>query len=178
MSAQLGARAIPSRSNRIQSNVAWKRNALRCVQHKLRRSSLPPWFSLKVPCHPNYASAEIFRRSNHRCAYCAAPLTEGLNATIDHLLPRCLFQREAIANQKDNRLACCRECNELKSDWVLPLTHHSWRSRETYFATTQRVVLGLKKKAHKTGRCTHGSSRWGSGSPSAETEASRYDPGT
>lgn len=142
MSAQLGTCAYPSDSN---AYVISKHTVLRCVQQTLRRTALPQWFSLKVPDHPNCSRAVIFSRSNHRCVYCETPLVEGVNATVDHLLPRCLFLCEAIANQPGNRVASCRECNALKGDWFLPRTHLSWQSREAYFVTTQRVVLGLKQ---------------------------------
>jgi len=144
MSAQPGARAIPSKPNLVQANVALRRNVLQCVQMSLRRSSLPLWFRLKHPPRPNCSRADIFNRSADKCVYCGTTLLDGVNATVDHLLPRCLSLCDAIANQAGNRLACCRECNALKRDWFLPPSHRSWRSRDAYLATARRVVTGQR----------------------------------
>lgn len=147
MSAQSGACAIPSNPSPDQPNRSRKQNVLRGVLNTFRTSSLKAWFSLKTPKHPNCSRSEILIQGNHRCVYCDTPLVEGENATVDHLLPRCLFRIEKIANQPGNRLACCRTCNRLKGEWHLPPRHLSWQSREAYLATTRRVVLGRRGEA-------------------------------
>lgn len=117
-------------------------------QQFLQHHSITPWFRLTATSKPNCSCAAIYANSNHQCVYCATRLIQGENATIDHLLPRCLFESAAIANQEGNRLACCRACNLLKGDWHLPPKQMSWRSRENYLAITRRVVLGRKDKIH------------------------------
>lgn len=132
MSVQTGARAILT--------------ILPFVQNRLRQSSLPLWFSLELPQRPNCSRGAILRQSGN-CCYCGTHLTEGLNATVDHLLPRCLFQSDAIANQAGNRLACCLDCNRLKRDWFLSPSHSSWQSRDAYLRTAKRVVDGRRNMA-------------------------------
>lgn len=129
MSVHTGARAILT--------------ILPSVQNRLRQSSLPFWFSLQLPQHPNSSRGEILRQSTN-CCYCGTHLKEGLNTTVDHLIPRCLFASDAIANQAGNRLSCCLVCNRLKRDWFPPPAHLSWRSKEDYLRTAKRVVDGRR----------------------------------
>lgn len=128
-----------------------KKQLLLNAQQFLQRRSTAVWFRLIATSKRNCSGAAILANGNHQCVYCATRLIEGENATVDHLLPRCLFQSDAIANQKGNRVACCRECNILKGDWHLHPRHLSWQSREAYLATTRRVVLGRRQyRTHKT----------------------------
>ncbi|MBL9218881.1 MAG: HNH endonuclease [Opitutaceae bacterium] len=138
MSAQLVA------SVRGQACPAPKSQILSEVLAKLQRSSLPLWFRLNSSPQPNCPRDDILRKSQHRCVYCGTPLIDGENATIDHLIPQCMFPSDALANQAGNRVAACRDCNLRKGDWHLPPNHPSWRNRLAYLRTTKRVVIGRR----------------------------------
>lgn len=54
---------------------------------------------------------KIFIRDNYTCQYCGIFL-ERKNRTVDHIIPK----SKGGTNLKENLVACCIDCNQLKAD--------------------------------------------------------------
>ena len=59
---------------------------------------------------------KIFRRDGYRCRMCGASRDNGIELTIDHIIPIA----DGGTNDIDNLQTLCRECNENKSDLNFP----------------------------------------------------------
>lgn len=57
----------------------------------------------------------IRREGGFRCFFCEEPAT-----TVDHLVPR----SQGGTNDDENLVACCRRCNEIKSNHAHPVNSH------------------------------------------------------
>jgi hypothetical protein len=66
----------------------------------------------------NYRKCKLMRRDGKRCFYCYRPFTRRMTgATIDHVVPHCLFRTNALVNV----VLACGPCNQAKAD-RLPLS--------------------------------------------------------
>lgn len=89
----------------------------------------------------NYRKTKLTRRDGKRCYYCHRPFTCRLvGATIDHVVPRCLFRTNALAHV----VLACRPCNEAKADRLplsiaLILSAYADRSRPTVNTVNARA---------------------------------------
>lgn len=130
------------------------------------RATLPirSWLCKSSTSPVNSSRDAILQRDGYRCVYCQRTLTQegDTKATIDHIIPQCLFSTFAIANRDLNRVACCLRCNRKKSDWSpTTLSHRAWFDRDyclTFIAKCvlpHRLSFGLKNGLclRKTG-CT------------------------
>lgn len=59
----------------------------------------------------NPTRKNIFKRDKHQCQYCSKKL-EGMDATIDHVLPR----SRGGKHRWENVVACCLSCNRKKGN--------------------------------------------------------------
>lgn len=66
-------------------------------------------------------------RKNHpfNCFYCGVKLSRA-NRTLDHVVPR----SKGGASTKENKVPCCRPCNELKADLKLGTFLHKYRQKD------------------------------------------------
>ncbi len=67
----------------------------------------------------------VFRRDKHTCIYCGLQPGEihanghrcaPTDFTLEHIIPRCRFTRETLANTWENTACACRWCNEHKGN--------------------------------------------------------------
>lgn len=58
----------------------------------------------------------VLVRDGYVCQYCGAPLTPGVDAEVDHIVPRCLGGE----NEPTNLVAVCPACNAKKNSKMLP----------------------------------------------------------
>lgn len=131
----------------------------------LRHTQL--WFSLTPIEHPNCSRQALMTRDGYRCVYCSRPLAnDGEETTIDHIIPKCLFDSHAVANQDANRVVCCRSCNQLKHD-LSPATfrHRAWYDRDYCI----KFVASLLKTMRSSMFCPNGDAP-----PSARFQSQRY----
>ncbi len=71
-----------------------------------------------VPARPHvpWRVEGVFKRDRFRCQYCGRLLARD-EATIDHVLPRCVCKRLALpANTWTNTVTACRPCQDRKAD--------------------------------------------------------------
>ena len=59
---------------------------------------------------------EVLKRDGFRCQYCGLESREGAGLVVDHVIPVAL----GGADDANNLVACCRECNSGKSSTKLP----------------------------------------------------------
>lgn len=61
----------------------------------------------------------VLERDQWACSYCSAPLIEGQNAEVDHVVSKATWIREGRQGRPDepsNLVACCKPCNGRKGD--------------------------------------------------------------
>jgi 5-methylcytosine-specific restriction endonuclease McrA len=59
--------------------------------------------------------ANIRNRDRNKCAYCECVLTDNI-FTIDHIIPISRFTNKSLANTWENKVACCKKCNNKKGN--------------------------------------------------------------
>ena len=75
------------------------------LEEREGRIKLPPGMKEKV-----------FRNDGYRCRMCGASKEDGIELTIDHIIPLAA----GGTNDLDNLQTLCRECNENKANLILP----------------------------------------------------------
>ena len=58
---------------------------------------------------------EIFRRDFYRCQFCGRGIVDGIELTLDHVVPK----SKGGPYTKENLITACRDCNEGKWDDAL-----------------------------------------------------------
>ena len=65
---------------------------------------------------PHGMKEKVFRKDGYRCRMCGASKEDGIELTIDHIIPLAA----GGTNDLDNLQTLCRECNENKANLILP----------------------------------------------------------
>lgn len=65
---------------------------------------------------PHGMKEKVFRKDGYRCRMCGASKDDGIELTIDHIIPLAA----GGTNDLDNLQTLCRECNENKANLILP----------------------------------------------------------
>ena len=65
---------------------------------------------------PHGMKEKVFRKDGYRCRMCGASKEDGIELTIDHIIPL----STGGTNDLDNLQTLCRECNENKANLILP----------------------------------------------------------
>lgn len=84
--------------------------------------SQPKWrndFATEIPCtrERRYLREMVIYRDGPQCFWCEAPLPDGSERTLDHLVPRSL----GGSNDAKNLVLSCRPCNEDRGAKVAPM---------------------------------------------------------
>lgn len=68
-----------------------------------------------------YSRANIYARDSYRCQYCMTLLECGSQRTVDHVIPRALYNKKYPfkLNSFENVVCCCKKCNTKKADKTL-----------------------------------------------------------
>lgn len=69
-----------------------------------------------------YSRANIYARDDYRCQYCMKHLENSSERTVDHVVPRALYQsskHKFKLNSFENVVCCCKQCNTKKADKTL-----------------------------------------------------------
>lgn len=133
-------------ANSTRPDASMSRPHSNCTPATRRHTALPLriWCQSNSASSPNSSREAIFRRDGHHCVYCQRALTEDGDtfATVDHILPQCLFSTYAVANRDINRVACCLRCNRSKRDWCpTTLAHRAWFDRDYCLKFIAKIVL-------------------------------------
>jgi len=88
----------------------------------------------------------IYLRDNHTCVWCGKHVSEGIELSLDHLIPWVYFG----ADVHTNLVTCCRKCNSKRGDKQL----RSWyRVVENEFQSLEELKQ-TKKYIAKVRRST------------------------
>lgn len=68
----------------------------------------------------------LLEETKGRCAHCGDPLNRGENLTVEHFIPI----NKGGTNDPENLTVLCQDCNQLKSDMILPLSWYPYLSAE------------------------------------------------
>jgi 5-methylcytosine-specific restriction endonuclease McrA len=69
-----------------------------------------------------YSRANIYARDSYRCQYCMVLLDNSSQRTVDHVIPRSLYNQRKYPfklNSFENVVCCCKKCNTKKADKTL-----------------------------------------------------------
>ena len=134
------ARACRNDSEALELNNP-KRRILKRITAAFIRDSRPRWWTCPAggTC---LSKSDRIARDGFSCVYCGLDL-RGCppELTTDHLIPRCVFDSFAEANQGGNLTTCCWTCNQAKADWFPETpTDRAWLSRENFIDAARAEI--------------------------------------
>jgi HNH endonuclease len=90
----------------------------------------------------------LLERDGFKCAYCDLDLRGSLpHFTLDHVIPKCVFERKAEANHDENLVACCLKCNRLKNDWFpRNQADGAWLNRHSFVCAARARINRLRSR--------------------------------
>jgi 5-methylcytosine-specific restriction endonuclease McrA len=98
-----------------------KRRIVKRVTAAFIRDNRPRWWTQSPHANATenrLSRDDIFERDGYKCAYCELDLRDSrTQSTLDHILPKCVFDSKPEANHDENLVTCCLKCNRLKKDW-------------------------------------------------------------
>ena len=89
----------------------------------------------------------IYIRDNHTCYWCGKTEKDGIQLSLDHLLPWVYFG----ADKHTNLVTCCRKCNSKRGDKKLK---QWYQVLEDEFGKDLEEIAQLKKRINKVRRST------------------------
>ena len=92
----------------------------------------------------------IYLRDNHTCYWCGKHESEGIELSLDHLLPWIYFG----ADKHTNLVTCCRKCNSTRGDKKL---RQWYKVLENEFGKSLEELQVIKKRINKVKRSSSSS---------------------
>ncbi|MFO0606622.1 MAG: HNH endonuclease [Polyangiales bacterium] len=89
----------------------------------------------------------VMTRDRFRCVYCLRGAEDGVELTIDHVVPQVWYADPRRADRRDadapsNLVTACGPCNSRKRDMNLPVYAHYLRER--FGADTRALVARVR----------------------------------